>query len=93
MTPENLLRAAGYWPAVIRAARIHGVAPVEILSKGQGASISAARHELWWILRDTFGLSWPRIAELTGTHHTSAVKGLQARRDALQAAYRAEAAE
>lgn len=93
MTPENLLRAARYWLLVERIARMFGVAPLDVLAATHAHHVTRARHELWWVLTETFGESKSRAGKLTGHDRSTVVKALRARSEANQALGRSEAAE
>ena len=61
---------------LLGVARKHGVPSVQVLSSGGGRKAKAARYDLFSKLRG-MGLSYPRIARLTGFHHTSVMYGLR----------------
>jgi len=56
-----------------------------ILGKRRFAHIAKARREVWLIAHSN-GMSLPRIAEVTGHHHTSVLAGIRrARAEAMEA--------
>lgn len=68
MTPSDLLA---------RVCKARGVSLSRIRGNLRSSRISHVRHEIWWVLRETFEeLSLPEIGNLTGGHHhTSALHG------------------
>lgn len=90
---ENPLRAAGYWPLVVRVAREHRVRVGDILSRDRRKKVSDARIAIYVLMRHTLVLSYPRIGELLGRDHTSVMAAVHDFEARLAREYEVEAAE
>jgi chromosomal replication initiation ATPase DnaA len=73
---ERLMaRADGHMTAI---ASINGVTSLEIMSPDTSADVSAARHELVWILRNVERMGYDDIALVTGRKdHTSSMNSVK----------------
>lgn len=69
------LEARDMIPEVTAVARRHQVTLAEMWGPSRAEAYAAARHELWWGLREA-GWSYPRIALLAGKDHTTIMHGV-----------------
>ena len=68
---------------LLSVSRKHGISAASILSPGGNSKVSAARYELFSKLRG-IGLSYPKIARMTGFHHTTVMYGLRKHEERTQ---------
>jgi hypothetical protein len=66
MMPSAVLRLA------VSVARRYGVLCADdLLGRSRQPTVVAARHELWRLTKDSWGLSYPETAAIFGVDHTS----------------------
>jgi chromosomal replication initiator protein len=69
MTPEDLIH---------RVCAARGVSMVQVRSPSRVASVTRARHEAMWVLREETDMSLPEIAgELGRADHTTAIYAIR----------------
>lgn len=58
-------------------AKRHGLPLACILGARRTRPVSIARHEAYWEIKTTFGLSYPRLGVIFGRDHTSIMHGVR----------------
>lgn len=56
----------------------HHVTREEVTSRNRTRSVSFARQDLWWRMRETFGFSYVEIGRLFARNHTTVLHGIRA---------------
>ncbi len=85
MTPKQIiaqLQVRGLLELVDDVCARRGVTRVELCGHRRSQAIAAARHELWWLMREhpERYYSYPEIARLFSKHHTTVREGVAAHR-------------
>lgn len=76
-----------------RIARKYGVSLAEMLGDdSHHRTASAARHELWTVMRHTLDLSYEEVGDVVGRHHSTVMTGVRKCERALEEQYPREAA-
>ena len=55
----------------------HGFTRRELLSRSKPTPLANARHELWWLARQLYGLTYPQIAKKSDWDHTTVLHGVR----------------
>lgn len=86
------LRRLGALDLAGRIANKYRVHRDQMLGDDRHKSPTAARHELWMVLRHTLALSFPELGIAFQRDHSSVVSGVHKCERALEAAHRKESA-
>lgn len=83
MTTERIvakLKARGLLHLVDDVSARRGVTRAELCGRRRSRAVAAARHELWWLIRQhpERCYSFPEIARLFGKDHTTVLHGITA---------------
>lgn len=80
MTPLEIaarLEKFGMWRTVERIAREHRVEPIDVVGRTCRASVVAARHHVWSVIRDTLAMSYPEIGSFFEFDHSTVLEGIR----------------
>jgi hypothetical protein len=88
VSPHKRVDIDAEWIRIVReVAEEHGVTSGQVFSRLRRPSVSRARRHAWYRMRSEFRLSWPELARVSGSHHTSCMVGakLYAREQGIKA--------
>jgi chromosomal replication initiator protein len=64
-------------PSLAFAAQAWGVSVEALTAEGRSQSVADARALAMWIVRRTFGYSYPELGRIFGRHHSTCITAVQ----------------